>query len=182
MEVQSHSSDEFQILKALLSLFWWVTFACLEVEYKLLWGSNVSFRPPLSFFPRRIILIHRGASLFLKTGFGPDVRMPDLRTFPAVPEPFSSSPSSSTLPATSQWLTLPSWSIHSPPTRTRALRPASSFVPVSCLWRGEDGLKQFRRLCRERKIRQPRNTPDKLPSEKKTLWNYRRRQCLWLGS
>ncbi|CAI9154379.1 unnamed protein product [Rangifer tarandus platyrhynchus] len=70
----------------------------------------------------RIILIHSEFSLFLKPGFGPDVRIPDLRSSPAVPEPFSSSPSSS-LPRLA--VTHAAITQHrSTPTRTRGLAPS----------------------------------------------------------
>ncbi|KAI4562521.1 hypothetical protein MJT46_011483 [Ovis ammon polii x Ovis aries] len=88
----------------------------------------------------RIILIHSEFSLFLKPGFGPDVRIPDLRSSPAVPEPFSSSPSS----------TLPLLSVthaaitqhHSAPTRTRGLAPSRAELRACLLSPGRLGSAQ----------------------------------------
>ncbi|KAI4538331.1 hypothetical protein MG293_011734 [Ovis ammon polii] len=87
-----------------------------------------------------IILIHSEFSLFLKPGFGPDVRIPDLRSSPAVPEPFSSSPSS----------TLPLLSVthaaitqhHSAPTRTRGLAPSRAELRACLLSPGRLGSAQ----------------------------------------
>lgn len=115
-----------------------VTFACLEVKHKLLSRSHKTLHRSFScccfffffLFPHRIILIHSEFSLFLKPGFGPDVRIPDLRSSPAVPEPFSSSPSSALprLAVTHAAITQQ----RSAPTRTRGLAPSRA-EPRACL-------------------------------------------------
>lgn len=61
-----------------LDLFRSVTSAWLEVEDKLLVGSNMTFRRPLVFSPSDHF-DSQSISLFLKIGSGPDVRVPDPR-------------------------------------------------------------------------------------------------------